>query len=61
MSVPTDEQRISFFNEPDKSQAYFWTRDWQAAEAESEADVKAGRLKAFDAADALIADLEQGR
>ncbi len=44
-----------------KSQAYFWTKDWQAAEAEAEADIKAGRVKVFDSADALIEDLERPR
>ncbi len=43
----------------DKSQAYFWTKEWQAAEAE--ADIKAGRVKVFDSADALIEDLERPR
>lgn len=45
----------------DKSQAYFWTKDWQAAEAEAEADIKVGRVKVFDSADALIEDLERPR
>lgn len=43
----------------DKSQAYFWTRSWQAAETEAEADIKAGRVRVFDSADALIEDLEK--
>ena len=42
----------------DKSQAYFWTKDWQAAEAEAEADIKAGRVRAFDSVDSLLEDLD---
>ncbi len=41
----------------DKSQAYFWTKEWQAAEAEAEADIKAGRVKSFDLPEALFEDL----
>ena len=42
----------------DKSQAYFWTPAWQAAEAEAEADIEAGRVQRFSSADALIEDLD---
>ena len=41
----------------DKSQAYFWTKDCQADEAEAEADIKAGRVKSFDSAEALLQEL----
>ncbi len=42
----------------DKSQAYFWTREWQAAEAEAEADVQAGRVKRFDSVADLLEDID---
>lgn len=41
----------------DKSQAYFWTREWQEGEREADEDIKAGRLKTFDSIDDLIAEL----
>ena len=43
----------------DKSQAYFWTRQWQKAEKEASEDVRAGRVKTFELVDKLIEDLEQ--
>jgi hypothetical protein len=42
----------------DKSQAYFWTEEWQKGEAEAEADIKAGRVKTFDSAEELLEDLD---
>jgi antitoxin PrlF len=41
----------------DKSQSYFWTKEWQEAEKEASEDIKAGRVKAFDSVDELIQDL----
>ena len=41
----------------DKSQAYFWTKEWQEAEKEASEDIKAGRVKTFDTAEELIKDL----
>jgi AbrB family looped-hinge helix DNA binding protein len=41
----------------DKSQAYFWTKEWQEAEKEASKDIKAGRVKAFDTAEELFEDL----
>ncbi|GAH13460.1 unnamed protein product [marine sediment metagenome] len=41
----------------DKSQAYFWTKEWQEAEKEASEDIKAGRVKTFDSAEELIKDL----
>jgi hypothetical protein len=41
----------------DKSQAYFWTKEWQEAEKEAGKDIKAGRVKAFDTAEELFEDL----
>lgn len=42
----------------DPHQAWFWTPEWQAMEAEADADFVAGRVKQFDSIDDLIADLE---
>jgi antitoxin MazE len=43
----------------DKSQAYFWTEQWQKGEAEAEADIKAGRIKTFDSVEDLLEDLDR--
>ena len=43
----------------DKSQAYFWTKEWQVAEREASEDIKAGRVKTFDNVEELIKDLEE--
>lgn len=42
----------------DKSQAYFWTKEWQEAERQAEADIEAGRIKEFASVDELFADLD---
>lgn len=42
----------------DKNQAYFWTKKWQQAEKEADADIVAGRVKEFDTAEKLLKDLE---
>ena len=42
----------------DKSQAYFWTPEWQAAESEAQADIDAGRLQGFGSAKDLFEDLD---
>ena len=41
----------------DKSQDYFWTKEWQEAEREASEDIKAGRVKTFDTAEELVKDL----
>ena len=41
----------------DKSQAYFWTKEWQEAKKEASEDIKAGRIKTFESAEKLIEDL----
>jgi len=43
-----------------KSQAYFWTKEWQEAEREASEDIKAGWVKTFDTAEELVKDLERG-
>ena len=38
----------------DKGQAWFWSREWQEAEREAEADMQSGRVHEFaDAEDAI--------
>ena len=41
----------------DKSQAYFWTKEWQKKESESDEDYKKGRYKKFKSVKELIEDL----
>lgn len=41
----------------DPSQAYFWTKEWQAGEREAEEDIRKGRVKAFKSVKALLDDL----
>jgi AbrB family looped-hinge helix DNA binding protein len=41
----------------DKSQAYFWTKKWQDAEKEAEADIESGRTKVYDSAAGLLKNL----
>jgi hypothetical protein len=43
----------------DAEQAWFWTKEWQTAEKEAEADIKAGRVKKFKTAEELIKDLDK--
>ncbi len=45
----------------DKSQAYFWTEDWQEAEKEAERDLAEGRVESYETVDDLIAGLEQNQ
>jgi antitoxin MazE len=41
----------------DKSQIWFWSEAWQAAEREAEADIQTGRVREFPDADEAIAYL----
>lgn len=43
----------------DAQQAWFWTKEWQEAEKEAEADIKAGRVKKFKNVEDLIKDLDK--
>ena len=43
----------------DPSQAYFWTKEWQAGEREAEDDIRAGRVKAFKHVKELMRDLRR--
>jgi AbrB family looped-hinge helix DNA binding protein len=45
----------------DKSQAYFWSAAWQAAEREASEDIAAGRVHEAKDVDDLIARLDKGR
>jgi antitoxin PrlF len=45
----------------DKSQAYFWSPAWQAAERQASEDIAAGRVHAAKNVDDLIANLDKGR
>jgi hypothetical protein len=40
-----------------EDQAWFWSKEWQAGERESENDLKAERYRAFDTMEDLVADL----
>jgi AbrB family looped-hinge helix DNA binding protein len=42
----------------DRSQAYFWSKRWQAGEHQVEEDIQAGKVEKFDTVDDLINDLE---
>jgi antitoxin PrlF len=45
----------------DKSQAYFWSPSWQAAEREASEDIAAGRVHEAKDMDELIVNLDKGR
>jgi AbrB family looped-hinge helix DNA binding protein len=42
----------------DRSQAYFWSKRWQAGEQQAEKDIQTGKMDKFDNVDDLINDLE---
>ena len=42
----------------DRQQAWFWTKEWQRAEQEADADIRAGRVKKFKTVEDLIKDLD---
>ncbi len=45
----------------DKSQAYFWTEDWQEGEREAQRDLAEGRVESYETVDDLVAGLEQNQ
>ena len=45
----------------DKSQAYFWSPSWQAAEREASEDIAAGRVTVAEDVEDLLAKLDKGR
>ena len=42
----------------DIDQAWFWSKEWQAAEREADADIKAGRVKKARSAEEMIRSLK---
>ena len=42
----------------DKSQAWFWTEEWQRKEREADAEIAAGRVQTYDNVEEFIAALE---
>ena len=42
----------------DKSQAYFWTEEWQRGEIEASEDIRAGRTGEYSEVEELIESLE---
>jgi AbrB family looped-hinge helix DNA binding protein len=45
----------------DKSQSFFWSPEWQAAEHEASAGIAEGRVQEFDNVDDLLAGLRAAR
>jgi hypothetical protein len=43
----------------DKSQAYFWTSEWQVAEREADADIVERRVYKFDSVELAITHLRE--
>jgi antitoxin MazE len=43
----------------DAAQAWFWSERWQSMEREADADIAEGRVKQFDSADDLLAELDK--
>ncbi|MCL4500053.1 MAG: AbrB/MazE/SpoVT family DNA-binding domain-containing protein [Chloroflexi bacterium] len=43
----------------DKSQAWFWTKEWQEAEKTAEEDIRSGRVKEFASVEDLISYLHE--
>ncbi len=41
----------------DKSQSYFWTKEWQEEERKADEDIKQGRIKIFDTSEELFKEL----
>jgi AbrB family looped-hinge helix DNA binding protein len=41
-----------------RGQAWFWTEEWQAGEAEADADIEAGRVTRYDTDEDFLASLE---
>jgi len=42
----------------DKSQAYFWTKEWQESEREAELDIKSGKVRVHDSVKELFKELK---
>lgn len=59
ISVHGDELRVVPKRLIDKSQAYFWTSEWQEGEFEAEADIEEGRVKTFESVEELLSELRK--
>jgi hypothetical protein len=42
----------------DKRDAWFWSHEWQQAEAEAQKDIESGEVSEFDSVDDLLAHLK---
>lgn len=58
--VEGDTIRLSPQKLIDKTQAYFWSDDWQKGELEASEDIDAGRIREFEDVDSLFDALEAG-
>ncbi len=45
---------VSGLFDPEESQAYFWTEEWQAGEREADEEIAAARLVNFSSAEELL-------
>lgn len=45
----------------DKSQAWYWTPAWQAAEKEADEQIARGEVMEFDSVEDMIRELDEGR
>lgn len=43
----------------DANQTWFWTKQWQEAEKEAQADIRSGRVKKFKNVEDLIKELDK--
>ncbi len=43
----------------DAEQSWFWSKDWQEAEKEADADLKTGKVKKFKTVEDLIKNLDK--
>ena len=46
--VELNVNSVSGMFNPEESQAYFWTEEWQRGEREADEDIEAGRVTSFD-------------
>lgn len=55
--VAASDERHFVFYLGDKSQAWFWTEEWQAMEREADEDLRLGRYEDFDTMEDFINSL----
>ncbi len=58
--IEGDTIRLSPQKLIDKSQAYFWSDDWQKGELEASEDIEAGHIQEFDDVNSLVDALQSG-